>query len=421
MSFKNFIKENKIVPLKYLPESFKSSILSRISNAAKVSAGLEKISADQKDSAFRARRAERGDKGDRRRGYRDQEENYSAERGFKNLNKLLYKYTNYKALSEIPDEMFFEVSVDEIRKKAYKEPNYVKFFIGTDESTGAEQLVGIVRGSKDTLYTDGSSLDPGNYISNPEQRVDRLAKGSKSIRGNQWNRRSTTNRDHGILPSQKALAEHSDTVFVLDLNKVNADETLDMKGTIADRKESQKGDIKKFSDSQLQTQNLKRYSELKRQRMLPSDFDKKFIEINDTIYEFKKKAMENRDVDAMRKVSTLVNKTSQMESTILSKIYYIYDNITSTSSNDKYEKERKWKDYGWDRSPDIPKEVMDARYGDQDKYDKLNPKMIKWKKGKYGNSEEKLKELSDKVDEYERYVKGYLSDDLNGRRRSRFN
>lgn len=378
MSFKKFLVDNKIISESLINEVFKSNALKRIIDAAKISSRLEDADYASKTKEITAHDYDF----DYSKDYSSSTKHntYKAS-GFKKLNKILYAATGFAELSEVPYEMFTIVPAEEAKR--YKDENQIKFFLGEDENTGAEQLVGIVRGSNDVIYSkislrnfspyhlhpqvskDGEidAFKSGHHKTDREHRLDRMEKSTTSkyssyrradrSRGRYYSSYGREQIDHtDTIPSQKKMIEMSTECIIMDLTAVKNMNPESGYKKHAGRMDQRKGvyvpssklkgmsDDEKYAfkdritDDDIASANLKRYSEMKNKNLLPSDFEERYNSIIDKITAFRKSNI--KDGDSLLRLVNVERKLNEK----MQEMYYDLRRFIDSQSEGKYVKQR---------------------------------------------------------------------------------
>ncbi len=395
MSFKKFLLESGILEGAFLNEVFESDSLKRIIDAAKVSAKLE-------TSDYTSKQKELDDRGwdvdfSKNSSSKSEYKTYKA-RGFSVLNQILYAETGYAELDKLPEDAFIQVTAKEGAK--WKDDNYLKFYLGADKETGAEQLVGIIRGSNKVMYSVVSKygfnpygdarLKKGYHMTDRDNRLDRLPKSvtnkytpfnrGSSWRGN-WGRTSTQHDDP--IPTQKKFIEMSDTCIIMDMNVVKV--ATDSEGI---KKHKEREDLRKgryipnkyklsnratsftqkmsfensISDEDIKDANLKRYTELRKKTLLPSDVKRRYIEVMDKVNAARKNNLDNSE--SIRKLRTMEAEINKLVETFLYNLQYYMDSSIGdgryVDSRSPFDKDGRvsWK--GPWRGEERLKEIMDS-------------------------------------------------------------
>ena len=381
-----------------LKEAFKSTALRQIIEAAKNSHAAEK-----------AKQAGDAERNKDKTGYR-KDRTTKITQAFKDVNNTLYKTLGLK-LNEITDDVFEELDPITATRKVYNEDNLWKFFIGGPADK--PELIGMTQGVN-VLYTSGSSKLTTEVPpkSDTSARVDTLDKG-QSWRQNRYNpsgrgRDWEWKEEHGSKPSQKAIAEMSTKVFVLDIKKVNNPDLHLGTGVItkdrAERKaglstdgsyirdkktgkENYKHGSLKLRNGDVRDKNLERYSQLKKKSFLPSDIEARYNKIQEQITELRKRFMSEKSRENL-------DKLSKIEIYVAEQIKTYYENLSSVLS---YTKDT---GYGAD------KYETDYPY----KGEKERDKKVTWKKGydsKY--AERYLERAVEALKLIEEKLAGYIS------------
>lgn len=284
-----------------LTEAFKDPNLTRIIDAAKVSARLERIRAEKL----------RGEKG---------EWHVEKATGFAKFNEILYRLLGVR-LSELPEGTVKEISVKDAKSPQYANADYILIYLGTDEETGQEQLIGMTRGTE-VIYATGNESSPLETRPYPKASVNRIdvlpKKRERTYRvmtfgGRRWRKDVI----EGEIPSKTKFIKLSSAIFALPVSESQKEmwksqPELAREPLRTARAAARSGATAFLTNDEIRERNFEKFAELKAARLAPDEISDVVFDAIESLNTYIREQIRTGNTSDLRKFKLMQEKLDKV-------------------------------------------------------------------------------------------------------------